>query len=65
MTIYAQWKPNPDWTIRIEGGNVTDVTQRYVRDIYSGPRNTAPLLYRERRETQFDPWIYLKIRKRL
>ncbi len=65
VTIYAQWKPNPDWTIRIEGGNVTDVTQRYVRDIYSGPRNTAPLLYRERRETQFDPWIYLKIRKRL
>ncbi|QIG79324.1 TonB-dependent receptor plug domain-containing protein [Stakelama tenebrarum] len=65
VTVYVQWKPTSDWTIRLEGGNVTDVTETYVRDIYSGPRNNAPLLYRERRETQFDPWLYLKIRKRL
>ena len=34
-----------------------------TRDVYAGPRDTSPLAFREVRDLNFDPFIYMRIRK--
>ena len=65
VTLYGQWKPRPDLTVRLDLGNATDREQRRERFVYSGPRNTAPLSYREERGTRMSPWLFVQIRKTL
>ncbi|CAN5517599.1 TonB-dependent receptor [soil metagenome] len=63
VSLYAQWKPRKDLTIRFDLGNVTDATQANIREIHSGPRNTTPIAYREYRATQQGRYAFLQIRK--
>ena len=63
VTLWGQWKPRPDLTARIDLGNASDRRNGYNRDIYSGPRDTAPLSFREVRRTQMSPWLFVQIRK--
>lgn len=63
VTLYGQWKPSADTTIRLDIGNATDRERGYDRDIYTGPRSTAPLAYREVRRTKMSPWLFLQVRK--
>jgi outer membrane receptor protein involved in Fe transport len=63
VTLYGQWKPTTDTTIRLDVGNATDRERGYDRDIYAGPRDTAPLALREVRRTKMSPWLFLQIRK--
>lgn len=65
VTLYGQWKPSPDMTVRVDLGNASDREQRRYRDVYSGPRDIAPLVYREERGTKMSPWLYIQIRKSL
>ena len=63
VTLYGQWKPSSDTTIRLDVGNATDRESGYDRDIYTGPRDVAPLAFREVRRTRMSPWLFLQIRK--
>ncbi|WP_426028058.1 TonB-dependent receptor plug domain-containing protein [Brevundimonas sp. TWP2-3-4b2] len=63
VDLYAQWKPRADLTVRVDLGNATNRRQGYDRDIHAGPRDTAPLAFREVRRTQMSPWLFVQIRK--
>ena len=63
VTLYGQWKPATDMTVRLDVGNATDREVGYDRDIYTGPRDVAPLAFRETRRTKMSPWLFLQIRK--
>lgn len=65
LTIYGQWKPSARLTARIDLGNVGDVSARSLRDVYDGPRNAAPLLFREERATKRGRFVFLKVRRTL
>lgn len=62
-SVYGQWKPRRDLTLRADVGNATDRAIGYDREIHSGPRDTAPVSLREVRRTKMSPWLYLQIRK--
>lgn len=64
-SVYALWKPRSDLTIRVNVGNASDRVIGYDRDIYAGPRDTAPLSIRETRRTQMSPWLFVQVRKTL
>ena len=61
--VFVQWKPQGDLTVRLDLGNATDRAQGYDREIYAGPRDTAPLSFREVRRTRMSPWLFVQIRK--
>lgn len=63
VTVYGQWKPRPDLTLRLDLGNATDRESRRERFVHSGPRNTAPLSFREERGTRMSPWLFVQVRK--
>ena len=63
VTLYGQWKPSSDTTIRLDVGNATDRERGYDRDIYAGPRDVAPVAFREVRRTKMSPWLFLQLRK--
>lgn len=63
--IYGQWKPRPDLTIRVDLNNITSRKQGSDREIHAGPRDTAPLAFREVRRTWRDPFLLIQIRKTL
>ena len=65
FNLFVQWKPTPDLTLRVDAANLTDMEQWRQRDIYSGPRNTAPLAYRETYSQTRGSWLFLQIRKTL
>ena len=63
VTLYGQWKPTSDTTVRVDIGNATDRSSGYDRDIYAGPRDVSPLAYREVRRTRMSPWLFVQLRK--
>lgn len=63
VSLYGQWKPRPDLTVRVDMGNASDRAQGYNRDIHSGPRDVAPIVTHEVRRTKMSPWLFLQIRK--
>ena len=65
FNLFVQWKPTADLTLRVDAMNLTDMEQWRQRDIYSGPRSTAPLAYRETYSQTRGSWLFLQIRKTL
>ena len=63
VSAFVQWKPERDLTIKVDLGNASDREQGYDREIYTGPRDTAPLAFREVRRTHMSPWLFVQIRK--
>jgi hypothetical protein len=63
LTLYGQWKPNRTLTLRLDLGNATDARSMSLRTVHAGPRNTAPILFRERRETWHGQYLFLQLRK--
>jgi hypothetical protein len=60
---YGQWKPRSDLTVRVDLGNASDRARGYDREIHTGPRDTAPLSFREVRRTKMSPWLFIQVRK--
>ncbi|TPW03269.1 MAG: TonB-dependent receptor [bacterium] len=63
VSAFVQWKPERDLTVKVDLGNASDRAQGYDRAIYTGPRDTAPLAFREVRRTRMSPWLFVQIRK--
>lgn len=62
VELYAEYKPRPDLSFRIEAQNLAARDFTRVRDVYSGPRNTSGLDFVDRRPLGFDPFLYFRIR---
>lgn len=62
VELYAEYKPRPDLSFRVEVQNLAARDFTRVRDVYSGPRNTSGLDFVDRRPLSFDPFIYFRIR---
>lgn len=65
FNAFVQWKPSDDLSIRLDVSNLTDAETRRQRDIYSGPRDSSPLSYRETYSRTRGSWLFLQIRKSL
>jgi hypothetical protein len=63
VEAFVQWKPERDLTVRVDLGNATDRAQGNDREIYAGPRDTAPLAFREVRRSRMSPWLFVQVRK--
>ena len=62
ILVFGEWKARPDLSLRVELQSLAKDTAR-VRDVWSGPRNTAPLQYRDYRNLQYDGAIQFRLRK--
>ena len=62
ILVFGEWKARPDLSLRVELQSLARDTTR-VRDVWSGPRNTAPLQYRDYRNLQYDGAIQFRLRK--
>ena len=62
ILVFGEWKARPDLSLRVELQSLAKDTTR-VRDVWSGPRNTAPLQYRDYRNLQYDGAIQFRLRK--
>lgn len=65
VTIYGQWKPSEDLTVRVDVGNASDREQRRFREIHSGPRDSTPVTRYEEFGSKMSPWLFIQIRKTL
>jgi outer membrane receptor protein involved in Fe transport len=63
VVVYGEYKPRPDWIIRLEAMGVTSRNVRRIREAYLGPRNLAPLDYTDVRSLEWDGALYLRVRK--
>lgn len=63
VSAFAQWKPQRDLTVRVDLGNASDRVRGNDREIHTGPRDTAPLAFREVRRTKMSRWLFVQIRK--
>lgn len=55
---YVQWKPSRDLSVRVDVSNLTDAEERRRRDIYAGPRDSAPLSLRETYSQTRGSWLF-------
>ena len=65
VTVYGQWKPSNDLTVRVDVGNASDRASGYDREYFSGERGASPVLFRETRRTWMSPWLFIQVRKAL
>lgn len=63
LTFFVQWKPRPELTLRFDAGNASDLERRRTRFVYSGPRDSSPLAFREDRGTRQGPFVFLQARR--
>lgn len=61
--IYIEYKPTPTFSVRVEAQNLAG--RDFIRDrqVYTGPRDTNALAYTDNRPLDFDPFIYVRLRK--
>ena len=63
VLVYGEYKPRPDWIIRVEAAGVTSRNVRRIREVYRGPRSTSALDYTDVRSLEWDGSLYVRIRK--
>ncbi len=62
LQVYAEYKPRPNLSIRVEMQNLLGRDFSRTREVYTGPRNTSGLDFVDERPLNFDPFIYVRIR---
>ena len=63
VQIYAEYKPRPDLSFRVEMQNLLGRDFTRTRKVYAGPRSTAGLDFIDHRPLNFDPFIYFRVRQ--
>lgn len=63
VTFYAEWKPRPDFAIRLEAHNLLGRDLSRSRQLYDAPRDTGSVYYTESRPLDFPSFIYIRLRK--
>ncbi|MET3710596.1 hypothetical protein ABIC65_001276 [Sphingomonas trueperi] len=65
LEVYTIWKPSKRLAIRVDAGNLLNAARTYDRNLYTGERNVAPLLYRERATQRRGQYLYVQFRRTL
>lgn len=63
VTLFGEWKPKPDTSIRLEWDNIGKRGFRNTFTQYKGPRDTAPIDYIQNRYPKFGQEIFFRVRK--
>lgn len=63
VLMFGEWKWRPDVSLRIEVQAPLGRDVVRVRDVWSGPRNTAPFQYEDYRNLQYDGAVQFRLRK--
>lgn len=63
LLIFIEAKPRPDLILRAEFQNLTSRDVNRIREVYAGPRGSAPLAYVDGRNLEYGQSVLFKIRK--
>ena len=63
MDLFLEYKPRANFSLRLEADNIGGRGFQRVLNVYSGPRNTNPLLYVDNRRQDFKPLFYFRVRQ--
>jgi len=63
LKLYWDWTPRPDLAFRFQAENTVGKSNVRKRVLYSGPRSAGLIGAYERRETEFDPFLMVRVRK--
>jgi outer membrane receptor protein involved in Fe transport len=63
VTLFGEYKPKPDLSVRLELMNVTERSAQRTREVYAGPRDRSALAYTDVRDLRFGRMWNLRIRK--
>jgi len=63
VTVFAEYKPRSDLSIRGEIGNFTARPFKHSRTIYPGPRDVTTPTFIESRNSRFGRMFYVRVRK--
>jgi hypothetical protein len=63
LDLYLDWKPRKDLVVHLELQNATARGVTRIREVYSGPRDLAPLSYTDVRDLDFNRMFFVRIRK--
>jgi outer membrane receptor protein involved in Fe transport len=61
--VYAEYKPQPDWVIRVELAGVSSRNFRRIREVYAGPRNVSGVAFTDVRSLEWDGSFFVRVRK--
>jgi hypothetical protein len=62
-SAYWEWKPQADLSIRVQAENFTGREFKRRRTLFDGPRTLNVIEALERRETELDPFLFVRVRK--
>jgi hypothetical protein len=60
---FVEYKPDPKTSLRAELANLGRFELDRIRAVYSGPRNTSPLVFTENFQTQAQQRLVLRLRR--
>lgn len=63
VILYGEYKPRPDWIIRLEAWGFTKRDWKRIREVYTAPRNVGRLDFTDVRALEWDGTLYLRVRK--
>ena len=63
VDVFLEYKPRANFSLRLEADNIGGRGFQRVLNVYSGPRNTNPLLYVDNRRQDFKPLFYFRVRQ--
>ncbi len=63
VLVFAEYKPRPDFTIRVEGQTINQRNVRRIRQVYSGPRNLGVIDYTDVRDLEWGGSLLVRLRK--
>ena len=63
LDVYWEYKPSPEWSLRVEADNIVPFVYQRRLYTYAGPRDTSPLVTSELRQIQSQPRLFVEIRK--
>jgi outer membrane receptor protein involved in Fe transport len=63
VSVFVEYKPRPDFALRVELENAGGRGFEFIRDVYPGPRNLNALSSTDTRDTHFGRMIYIRARK--
>lgn len=61
--LWAEWRFKPQWSLRVEAQNLAARDFIRERDVYAGLRSNTPLVFREDKALNFEPFIYFRLRR--
>ena len=63
IILYWEYKPSPNWLVRVEGDNLIPFKFSQQQTFWNGPRNTAPVAYDYDLTIQSQPRLFVKIKR--